>query len=404
MRFFLLLAVAAILSPPVSAQIDCSGVVTGPGGKPLPMAHVALLTPDATSVLQVNQATTTGAFRVTLPGSGLWFLRFTGVGYSDYSMVVYAQDRRPIELTIALGCHNYFAGQPDISVIGDFNLWNILSAVPMKYQGHGLYTAEVHTKSDTVTFRLRGIRDRDVAEGVRNATYVRTPDGLYNARIPASGGKAIIRFEESLLDRSGTPAKAVFVAATDRTKRIASAVSRWWKGEQDYIAARLNAARSRKPLDSTIFDWRPRLAALFREEEKEPDTLVRSVLALAYVSTALKARDRDVASATTCLEHLGPGSQAWELNPDALSLSVRKSSWPEAKWEAYIHEALARQPSRSVKEAVLFNEFQIALLSEEKEKAAGYYDILTTQYADTPRGKMIREKYSRPGTPPAGKK
>ena len=239
---------------------------------------------------------------------------------------------------------------------------------------------------------------------MRDVAYVLNNDGTYNARTKTTNGVATITFDESLLDRSGATAKEVFVMASRRTKNIADAASLWWKGDDEYFAARLDAGRSRKALDSTMFNWRPRLARLFQMEEAERDTLVRSVLALAYISTSIKARISDVASSTKCMEQLAPSSAAWTLNPSVISRAVRNTSWEEPRREAYIHAILTSQPDRTVKEAVLFNEFTIAWLSEQKDKAAGYYDILTTEYADTPMGKMVREKYSRPGTLPKGKK
>ncbi len=403
MRLFLVVVVVLMSWLPTSAQTECTGVVTAPGGKPLIMAHVALLTPDAVSVLQVVQASSEGTYRLTLPRSGFWILRFTGVGYADHSVTLFTQDRKPVELNITLGCYTYYPGDLDLKVIGDFNLWNILTAVPMKKQREGVYSAEIPAKTDSVSFRLRGCRDRESAEGVRNVAYVLNKDGSYNARIRTTGGVAKITFDESLLDRSASSAKEDFVKATRQTKGIAAAVMQWWRGDEDYLGARILAARSHKVLDSTMFDWRPRLADLFQKEQRERDTVVRSVWALAYLSTSLNAHMKDVASSTTCMESLGPASPVWTMNPNALSLCVRNTSWPEARREAYIQAALATQPDRSVKEAVLFNEFTIALLSEQKTKAAGYYDILTTEFADTPTGRMIREKYSRPGTVPKGK-
>ena len=378
------------------AQTICSGRITGSGGKDLPLAHATLLTPDAASVVQIAQASNDGVYRVTAPHPGFWVLRFTGVGYAAQKIALYVPSRSPVTLDVSLGCYHYLPGEPELTVVGDFNLWNIATAVPLLRDVDGTYSATIPTTKDSIEFRIRGYRDGDGVEGIRDASYVLNGEGAYNARIKASGGTARIVVDPRLLDRTGTATQIAFIAASERTRKIASAVREWWEGDHDYFLAQAQIAMGRKPLDTPVVDWNSLVASLLQQENKEHDSLVASVLALAHVSTGVKSRHKDVASLTKSLERLSPTSAVWSLNAIALSAAVRNTSWSKARREGYLQSAMQKNPERRVRVAVLFSEFAIAFQADANVKAARYYDQLTGEYGDTPEGKLVKKQYPRP--------
>ncbi len=379
-------------------QCVCSGSVTGLRGKILPAAHVALMTPDRTSVVQIVQASPEGKYCLTVPRPGFWALRFTGVGYADESIALYAPGSAPVTLNVALGGYHYIPGEPPLTVGGDFNLWSIATAVPLTRGSDGTFSADVPVVGDSVTFRIRGYRDGDGVEGIAGATYVLNSKGGYDARVKATGGTARVTVDPSQLDRSGTRVQVEF-GGPEQSRRIVDAVREWWEGDEAYTAEQLVAAMGRPHFDTTVTDWNAFTQRVLHRADAEKDPLVRSVCALAYVSVGLKSRHRDVAALTRCMGRLFATSPVWVLNPIAISSAVRGTSWSAPQREKYIQAAVGRNPYPSVRVAVICTEFTSALNADQNRKAARYYDLLMDRYGDTPAAKELRKSYPRPEVP-----
>jgi hypothetical protein len=397
------LAVGVLFALPsqLPAQSTCSGRVTGPGGKTLPAAHASLLTPNRSAVSQSAHAAKNGTFVLTIPHPGYWVLRFSGVGYANQDVALYVPDTNEIRLNVALGSYDYLTGQPALSVIGDFNLWKIPSAVPLKMGGHGVFTADIPATTDSIAFRIRGYRDGDGVEGIEDAAFVLNREGSYDARIKAAGGVARVIVDTRLLDRSGASCKVTFTHATEETRKIALAVKEWWDQEHAYFSNQMAEAMERKPLHKVPMDWGSFTAKLLRQEERERDLLVRPVRSLAYVSAALKARTKNSGSITRAMEHIPPTSPVWLLEPIALSTAVRVATWSDSVREKYIQTMIEHNLDRHARLAVLCNEFMIALDTDKDAKAARYYDLLAAEFAETPEAQEILKKYKRPD-PSAG--
>ena len=395
-RFVVLCIIAIGLWNSLAAQTTCSGTITGPNGKQLPAAHVDLLTAEQDSVVQRVIALPNGEYRIPVPHRGFWVLRYVGVGYEEHRLVLYVPSNAPMKIDIGLGCHHYLPGEPGLSVVGDFNLWNVVTAVPLKRDDDGTFRATFSVTKDSIEFRIRGYRDGDGIEGIKDAKFILHQDGKYNALIPAPGGTARIVVNPHLLDRSGSHAQTNFVDAPERTRKIAAAIDEWWEGEQNNFAAQADKAMGRAPLDTPVVEWGTLVANLLREENRERDSLVASVLALAHLSTGIGLRRRDAGSLTKSLERLSPTSVVWILNPGAMSIAVRSSTWPKARQMSYLETAIRKHPERTVRVAVLFSEFQIADAADSDPNAARYYKLLTGEYADTPQGKKARKDFPPP--------
>ena len=382
------------------AQTTCSGSITGPNGKQLPAAHAALLTPEEGTVVQIVAASPNGEYRLSVPHPGFWLLRCTGVGYAEQRIALYVPSRAPMKINVALGCFHYLPDEPSLAILGDFNLWSVVAAVPLQRDSDGAYRAAITAKKDSIEFRIRGYRDGDGVEGIKDAKFVLNNDGSYNARIRVAGGIGRIVVDPRLLDRSGSHAQFTFVDAPERTRKIASAVREWWDGEHNHFSAQADMAMGRAPLDTPVVEWSSLVASLLRQENEERDSLVASVLALAHLSTGMNARHRDAASLTRSLERISPTSTVWSLNANAMSVAVRIATWPRARQKAYLETAIKKHPERAVRAAVLFSEFQIAFQADNDPNAARYYNLLTGKYADTPQGKRARKEFPRPDSPP----
>jgi hypothetical protein len=398
-RFLFLIIVLGMVSGETQAQSVCSGNITGANGKPMPLAHASLLTAEGASVVKRVQVSDKGAFALTVPHTGFWRLRFSGVGYVDQDLALYVPDGNPINMEVALGCYRYIPGEPPMTVFGSFNLWSIPNAISLQKNPDGTFSADIPATTDSITFRIRGFKDADGVEGVRNASYVLNPQGLYDARIKVTSGTAHVVVEPREMDKAGKHAKVSFSKGSDQTLRISAAFQEWWDGERAYFAEQLVAGMDRDRLDPTVPDWKEFTARLLRQAETEKDALVRSVASLVYVSAAMKSRKIDTAAVTRCMKNLSPTSPAWAIHPNILSYAARVASWSTRVRDKYLQTALEHNPERAVRVAVLCNEFMIAFNADQDAKAAKYYDLLKSKYGDTQAAKDVLKGHPRPDTP-----
>jgi hypothetical protein len=386
-----------------SAQTVCSGVVTGPDDKPLARTHVVLLTPDRVTVVKMIETGADGTFSLTIPRNGLWVLRSIGVGGRRNDIPLYAADNEPIAVTVSLGAHRYVPGEPTLGVIGDFNLWSIPKAVPMKRTEEGVYEADIAATTDTITFRLRGLRDDDAAEGIANASYVLNKHGEYDARLPAVKGVARVVLDLRKLDHSGTPARVTFARGSARTQGIAAAIRTWWEGEEEYFAHQTDEAFERESSGKKAPDWNVFLQGLGDRADAEKDALVRSFWDLGYLCVTMKTKHKDLPRIARTLERMPATSIAWSLSPNTLSYIIRNTTWKPSRYEQYARTAMEKHPDEVVRRRVLFNEFVIAFNAERDAVARKYYNILTGKYAKTPEGIETRKSYPRSSLEPAKK-
>jgi hypothetical protein len=395
-RYLVFLVLLVGLVNTTVAQSVCSGKVSGVGKKPLPVAHVVLLTPDRISVVELVQTAIDGTFRLTIPHPGLWVLRFTGVGYTMEEIAIYVGGKEPVSLDVALGGYKYLPGEQPLAVLGDFNLWSIPNAVPLEKTKAGTFQAEIPTSKDSIRLRVRGYRDGDGVEGIRDAAYVLNREGGYDALIKAIDGKAKVTIELGLLDRSGAAAKVVVAKGSEQARRIASATQVWWEGERAYFAEQLVAGMDRERLDKSAPTWPTFVGRLRRNAEVERDPLVRAVKSLAYVSAEMRSRKRDVVSLTRCMKHIPPLSPAWTLRPNELSYAVRSTSWSDVERDEYLQTVIQRHTDRTVRAATIGNEYMILFNSDKDKEARMYYDILAKDYSDLALVKDILKAHPRP--------
>jgi hypothetical protein len=377
------------------AQTLCTGVVAGPDGRPFAKAHVVLLTPDRVTVVQVIETAADGSFSLTVPRNGLWVLRSLGTGGMGNDIPLYVPDNEPIAVTVALGAPRYVPGEPTLGVIGNFNLWSIPKAVPMKRTAEGVFEAEIPVTMDTVSIRIRGLRDDEAVEGIENAMFVLNKNGQYDARLLAVNGVVRVVLDLRRLDRSGTPARVTFTKGSARTKGIAAAIREWWEGEEHYFAHQMDVALERETSGREAPDWNALVQGLVLRADAEKDPLIRSFWDLGYCGVAMKSRSKDVQRITRTLDRIPATSIAWSLSPNTLSYIVRNGTWKPRRYEEYIRIAMDKHPDLVVRRRVLFNEFVIAFNGEKDAVAMRYYNLLTGKYAKTPEGIEARKNYPR---------
>lgn len=388
---FLVLSMAVV----AQAQTSCTGFVVGADGTPLAEAHVVLLTPDRVTVVQTRETGPDGSFSLTIPARGLWVLRSIGVGGMRNDIPLYVTDSAPLALTVALASPRYVPGDPTLGVIGDFNLWSIPKAVPMKRNGDGVFEADIPATKDTVTLRIRGLRDDEAVEGIANASFVLNNQGQYDARLKAVNGLVRVVLDVRRLDHTGSPARVTFTKGSAQMRGIVTAIRPWWEGEEEYFAHQMDAALEREVSGRKAPDWNALVQRLVDNGDAERDPLVRTFWDLGYLCISMKSKHKDTQRITRTLERMPATSVAWSLSPNTLSYIIRNGTWKAPAYEQYARTAMEKHPDQVVRRRVVFNEFVIAFNAENDAVATKYYNILTGKYAKTPEGIETRKSYPK---------
>jgi len=73
---------------------------------------------------------------------------------------------------------------------------------------------------------------------------------------------------------------------------------------------------------------------------------------------------------------------------------LRRTTFTETERDTFVRQVIERNPSTRTKAALLLDEFMVAKLSGEREKADQYFDILVDCFPDTPEAMMVRKSYT----------
>ncbi len=378
----------------VAAQSVVTGKVLGADGKPLVLANVFLTEPNDSAVVQSVEASRTGDFRIEVPYNGIWILRFTGVCHHYQNVALYLEKPQDIQITVRLGAYQYVNDFDKVRVVGNFNRWSVLNAVPMKKRGDGTYVAEVKTVANPVEYRLRYARKWAEVEGPQAGSYVYNGKLGYNSVASAKDGIARIVFDPRRLARSGKPAGVTFSGTGRVTVEFARIYDDLEKYKDQFSSAELEyMANRRRSSPKFAYDWSAALKSMQRRIDRQKTGILKEELYLSYNTIGIMSKESDKAFFTAILGGISPGSAVWALNPHSLFQAVNRSTLSASEKEEYVMNVLRRNPNVRVKSAILMDEFMANKLSNQNEKAKKYYDMLQDRYRNTPEAEQIRRVY-----------
>ncbi len=375
------------------AQSTVAGKLSGADGKPMARADVFLMRTTDTTCLRTVKAGPTGDYALTVDSTGIWLLRFTGVAHRERLVAVYLDRPQRLTVNVRLGTYSYLQGFPNVSVVGDFNRWYVPASVPMAKKRDGTYRAEVNATGPTISYQLNNVASGARIAGMGAVAYdYRRYEG-YAAVVRAEHGKATIVFNPGKLPSAGKPGRITFVPPGSTAARFAAHYDNLQRIREAHIAAG-TAARTNRGTAAKSFDLSGPLAEVQKQASREKSTILREELWVNYIALASMARSTDGAGYTMALQGVSPASIVWLLNPHGISNALLHSTLTEEQKAEYVAGVLQKSPAIEVKSALLLDEFMIARLSDRRDIARTYYDILVQQYGNTPEGKMVRERYS----------
>jgi thiol-disulfide isomerase/thioredoxin len=385
------------------AQTTVMGKVMDADGKPMLMANVFLAQPNDTKTIRSVQAGSDGSFKITIDSSGIWILRCIGVYHEEHDLALYIDNPSTIVVNVRLETYTYLEDFSGVKVNGSFNNWYILRAVPMSKQANGTYTAEIETKEDSIAYRLMYVRNGNQVEGMQADRYSYHDPSGYNSIVAANGGKVRIEFNPEQLVRSETPASVTFLNSSPLVSKFAKHYDKLQKYKKTYFSAYQNFVRERTKRKEFAFDWSEQMLSVEKEMKSETDSIAREELCLNCATLAILSKSTDTSIYRRSINGIPPSSIVWSLNPHSIYYVLGHSGFTEDEQMKYVQHVIDNNPIEKTKAALLLDEYMVEKLSEHKEIARRYYDILVNRFGSSEEAKMIKEKTVPRDSPRIGK-
>ncbi len=370
------------------------GRILGGDGKAMQAAHVSLLHPNNTKIIKIVRAGKSGQFSMRIDTPGLWMLHAAGVGYRDQWIALYIEKEKSVQIEVRLGGYRYLSTFDRAAIVGDFNSWHILTAVPLKASPGGMPSAEVTSLADTVAYRIINVRDGDAVEGMQADRYVYDPVKGYISVLSVKKGEKIkIALDLKRLARMEAPSKLIFVQSGEVISRFAMIMDSLQQNQDQALAALIDYRRSFGNNTEFSFNWASHIEHVENQIKDEKAGIVRQALFMSYLTMSMAAKHIDAAVYKKALDEIPPTSIVWELKPHNLFYAVCHSGMSDAQQEKYMQQVIDRNSSQSVKIAALFDMYMASKLSDQKEKASMYYNLLVKRFGSTEEGKTIITQY-----------
>jgi hypothetical protein len=370
------------------------GRILGDDGKPMQAAHVSLLHPNESKIIKTICTEKNGQFTLTIDKPGIWMLHAAGVGFRDKWIALYIEKEKNVQLDVWLGGYRYLSNLDNAALVGDFNSWYILKAIPMRISPDSTLSAEVKSIADTVAYRLINVRDGDAVEGMKADRYIYDPVKGYISVLETKKGKKIkVTLDPRKLTKTESPSKIIFAQSGTTISKFAMIMDSLQHDQDLAQAALIDYRRSYGNNSQFSFNWDEHIPNVENQMRNEKNGIVRQALVMSYLTMCMAAKRMDGAIYKRVLDEISPTSIIWVMKPHNLFYAVGHSGMTDAQQEKYMKEVIDLHPSRSVRIAALFDLYMVCKLSDQKEKAAQYYNLLEKRYGNTEEGKKIISRY-----------
>jgi peroxiredoxin len=386
--FFLILFLFSTYS---SAGTIVYGNVTGTEGKPMLLANVFLNRPNDDRIVKSLTIRKDGKFSMKIDSSGIWIVRFTGVYHRQYVIAIYIDTQKSINLNVKLEPYNYGDDFKRAMVIGNFNNWHFPSAIPLKENQDGTFSASIKSNYDTVVYRLINTGVRGQAEGTQATSFAYNGKGGYNTLLIGKKGKVKIVFDPRKIVQSEQRVSFTFGLSDSIESRFARAYSILEDTRYQYTDSRTGPKRTEK------FDFTVVIDSVKKLHDNEPNPLVRQVLQLSYFGlNMMSARPHDVDNliCRKVLDEIDPNSIVWSLEPLYISEAMKPQPFRRGRAD-YLHKVLDTNPIERTKVILLLNEIiRNNAMFRPNDEILPYLEILIDQYGDSPEALQERERPS----------
>jgi len=355
------------------------------------VANVFLNRPNDDRIVKSLTVRQDGRFRIKIDSNGIWMFRFTGVYHRQYVIAIYLGAQKSINFDVRLESYNYGDDFKSALVTGNFNDWYLPTAIPLKENRDGTYSATVDNKSDTVVYKLINIGLQGQVEGTHATGFIYNGNGGYNSYIIGKKGKVKIVFDPRKIVHFNQRTSFTFAPSDSIESRFARAYSILEDTRYEFTTSRTSSHRADK------FDFAVIIDSVKKLHDNEPNPLVRQVLQLSYFGlNMMSVRPQDVGYhiCRTVLDEIGPNSIVWSLEPLYISEAMKLPSSRRERID-YLHKVFDTNPIARTKIILLLNEIiRNNAMFRPADEVLPYLEILLDQYGDSPEALRERERPS----------
>jgi thiol-disulfide isomerase/thioredoxin len=388
------------------------GTLLGHDGRPMPMAHVHLARPQyygRGEPLVSVEVREDGTYELRTERVGGFMLQFTGVDHVGAEVPLVADPPLEVSVDVRLPTHAYREDLSGVRVIGDYNDWDLESALRVEPQPDGTYSVTIETDADSVVYMLDGIvTSRGWPVNDPRSDRFRLAEYGYHSIALASGGAVTITVDPARLVSSEAPvftwtrwwdrmAEAVIDPDDPRSTsaRLYDVLGENWRRFKAFVASEASA-----PAESVEYDPARGLAELTERLALEEDSLVRQALSVALLQLADTGAAVDSELCRRALNEVPPASPLWSYYHDLwLGRLVAKAlgGWytvsssasayapgdgsPYDRYMTYLAEGVAQHGDSVVRSMMLYGMIKMASQAGREADVAEYYRQLQNDYA-----------------------
>jgi hypothetical protein len=363
--------------PPVTVV---RGTLLGHDGQPTAMGHVHLFTASdffRTEPFESVEVGEDGSFEFRTEREGFFLLKFSGVDHANVALPFVAYPPLELGVDVQLPTYKYNEDFSGVKIFGNFNEWDVESALPMKARPDGTYAVTIETDADSVAYGLINVLQGLGQYAVKYAVNGTQSDGFaysgdenyhYRSVVGAPEGRVTIAFDPAKVVRSDAPvfpgdhwsevSKTGIIAFEDSSSTFAR-LNPLVRESQGRFMAYLASLESP---DTVEFDLDAMLSELTDRASAEEDWVIRQALFTEVLRLADYGAEIDAQLLRQALAEVPPTSPIWSVysymvngfvaaglgGGDSVSASASKSGQEEEcafdEFMAYLEEGVVQHP------------------------------------------------------------
>ena len=370
-----------------------SGSLVGSDGKPMVLAHVQLIRINQQKSLSTVKVAQDGSFQITTNETGLVFIQFSGVDHESYAAPLLIESPKHVKINCSLQRNSFLEEFGTVKIMGDFNNFSFESAKDLEEQPDGTFSAEFESDEELFRYQLFGIAGMRFVNGTQSDDYEYDGIGDYRSVVNVENGKVKIVFDPEKLIHTDSKAVVEFEEADNRSARFAKLYDEMDQRMTVYQEAYMKHRKTGVDMDEFSYDWSEALAELSDQVASENDPFLQQVLIFNYTSIGLYgAKGLDETLVNRAMDEIPPSFPLYSIQPYIIQM-YRRFTHDENKYEKYVESILIQHEDASVKAMVLYNEFMVATMTGDPEKAQKYYEELTSKYPESQYAQTLKTQF-----------
>ena len=320
-------------------------------------ANVHLIRPNQSKPFASVEAAKDGSFEISTDETGLFFVQFTGVSHQNYKTLLFVKKPSKIDLDVRLGAYEYKNSYDGVAIIGDFNDYSFESAIQLKKQGDGTYSAKFKTAKTEFSYQLIKItKNGSSINGTQTDYFEYDGGGDYRSFVKPENGIVRITFDPKKLVTGGTSAEIDFGAHNSDAARFSALYVAMQRRRKSFSHDLGLYEKTGKPIYKYAYDWSPFLNEVSKQLKRERNPLLRKMLLFAYLDLGYGAYGAELnrTLAQQALNEIPPTSPLWQLEPLLVGTALEYAGQTKSN-NQYVLEMITKYPDEKIKNRIKKN-------------------------------------------------